>query len=92
DGSTDLQVLNTTANSLAVGESGLVNMSIRILSPGSYNNQVTTFGTSTDGVTIVTDFSMDGPEPAPNDPDPTNPLNNDPTPLDFNVNPVIGIA
>ncbi len=80
--------------SLAVGASGTVQIRFTV-TPGAaqtVNNTAYARGVSPAG-TAVTDQSQDGLDPDPGTPpdgDPTN--NNEPTPVQFAENPVIGIA
>lgn len=90
DGSpVNAEMLAISGNTLNVGESGLVSLSVDILSPGNYTNSATVTGDSPDGP--ITDTSEDGPDPNPSDSgDPRD--DNEPTPLDFDLNPLIGLA
>ena len=99
DGTAGSNIL-AAGQSLAVGASGTVLISFTV-TPGSttsVNNTAYSAGTSPDGTT-VTDQSQDGLDPDPdgnNDPadDPTDLLydNDEPTPVSFTENPVIGAA
>ncbi len=93
NGDTDVALL-AASQTLNVGASATITLVVRV-TPGSnlgpYNNQANASGTAS-GVT-VTDPSDNGTNP---DPDNDNNANeageNDPTPVSFTENPVIGVA
>ena len=91
DGDTDQNLLEGT-DELLVGEVKTLSLEF-VVTPaanlGPYENSAEALGLSVGGV-IITDISHDGTSV---DPDGTGPGNHDdPTPVEFNENPVIGLA
>jgi uncharacterized repeat protein (TIGR01451 family) len=88
NGAGDVNLL-AAGNTLAVGASGIINVSVQVNSgghSGTYTNQVVAQGSSPAG-TPVTDVSQDGDDPdADNDGDPTD--DNTPTPIVINLSVV----
>ena len=81
--------LIATGQSLAVGAAATLQVTLTLNTPGSYTNQVTVSGTSPAN-TVVSDDSDAGTDPDPNgNGDPTEPGENDPTPLDLTGQPQI---
>ncbi len=77
---TDLLDNGGTSNILEVGASTNIELQVKILSPGSYNNSVEVNAESISGP--LSDLSQNGSDPDPDDDG--NPGNNDaPTPVDF---------
>jgi uncharacterized repeat protein (TIGR01451 family) len=91
DGTSDLNLLTGT-DGMLVGEQDTINLTVTV-TPGTnlgpYNNTASGQGTSTGGA-IVMDDSHDGAQVDPEN-DGTND-NNDPTPVTFTENPIIGVA
>lgn len=92
NGRTDTNLLAGT-DTLVVGQSKTIQFIVDV-TPGAnlgpYNNQAVASGTDPNGTT-VTDPSQNGTNPDPDgDGNPGN--NNDPTPLSFAENPVLGVA
>lgn len=86
-------LLAGATNTLTVGQSKTIQFIVDV-TPGAnlgpYNNQAVASGTDPNGQT-VTDPSQNGTNPDPdNDGDPAN--NNEPTPVSFGENPVLGVA
>jgi len=85
----------TGANSLAIGASGTIRLTVNVIpyASGPFNNTAIASGTNPFGGATITDHSQNGTDPDPDsDLDPTN--NNDPTPVDFGpaiFDPPIGI-
>ena len=83
------EMLAATGNTLNVGESGLVTLSVDILSPGSYTNSATVTADSPDGTTTdiqkMVRILTPQVQVIPGD-------DNEPTPLDFDLDPLIGLA
>jgi uncharacterized repeat protein (TIGR01451 family) len=87
--------LLAAGQSLALGGTASIRLVVTV-TPGSnlgpYNNSATANGTSPAG-TGVTDISDDGTNPDPNNNgDPSEPGENDPTPLLFTETPLLGVA
>lgn len=97
NGRTDTNLLAGTSNTLALNESKTIQL-VMTVTPGTnlgpYNNQARATGTGLgpNGTPIqVEDLSQNGVNSDPdNDGNPTN--NNDPTPLNFNARPALGVA
>jgi len=94
DGDTDTDLL-IGGDTLAVGASGSITLTVTV-TPGAdlgpHDNQASATGTSP-ASTTVSDLSDDGLDPDPNgNGDPTEQGENDPTPVTFMENPVIGAA
>ncbi|AFZ17360.1 DUF6923 family protein [Allocoleopsis franciscana] len=86
-------LLTGTTNTLTVGQSKTIQFIVDV-TPGAnlgpYNNQAVASGTDPNGQT-VTDLSQNGTNSDPdNDGNPAN--NNDPTPVNFNQTPALGVA
>ena len=79
NGSTVTELINQApTQSLGVGGTASISVTITVNTPGSYNNQVTVYGDSPLGTT-VNDDSTDGTDPDPNGNN--TPDENTPTPL-----------
>ena len=83
------QLLLPTNNTLAVNQSGLVTMVVRILSPGNYFNQAIVRGETPSG--LIEDNSQNGPDPNPSNSGMPGD-DDDPTPSGYSVNPLLGVS
>ena len=94
DGRTDFNLLAGTNNTLVVGQSKTIQLIVDV-TPGAnlgpYNNQAQATGQSPAGPTE--DFSQNGTNPDPDGNGIANePNNNQPTPVNFNQRPALGVA
>ena len=82
-------------DSLAIGQTGTITLTVTVTpctKLGPYFNQATATGISPSGTSTI-DLSDDGSDPDPDgDGNPNEPGENDPTPVTFTENPVIGVA
>ncbi|MBK8556057.1 MAG: hypothetical protein IPL65_09965 [Lewinellaceae bacterium] len=96
DGVTDLNLLLPGANGIPVGEKGAVLVTVMVNNCGSgqtgFMNTANASGTAPNGAT-TTDISDNGSEPDANGNNNANEAGeNDPTPVNFAPNPVVGLA
>ena len=94
NGRTDLNLLAGTNNTLTVGQSKTIQFIVDV-TPGAnlgpYNNQAQATGQSPAGP--AEDFSQNGTNPDPDGNGIANePNNNQPTPVNFNQRPALGVA
>ncbi|MDO8367671.1 MAG: Ig-like domain-containing protein, partial [Saprospiraceae bacterium] len=92
DGTSDFNLLAATGNTLAVGETKIITLTISVepgIDLGPYENSATASGISAFN-TSVDDISQDGLDVDPENDGPGN--NSVPTPVSFTENPVLGLA
>ena len=93
DGTTDTELL-ALGNDLPVGDKGAVLLTINVINcddtQTSFINTATAEATSPGGL-VITDNSVDGPDPDGTDED-DNPDEESGTPITFTQNPIIGVA
>ena len=83
DGSTDTEMLDTTASNLDIGETAVIELVVEVTDPGAYTNVATASGEGPGGTT-TTDDSDDGSDPDDNgNDDPTD--DNDVTPINLDA-------